>query len=194
MADAAGIVGHIIEHGADALLLDPAIRVAAGIAGDRVAELVGPERFATLKKLAEKLEAKLRGKRIEPPPLSVSIPILEAARDESREELQDLWASLLASAFDPSRRGAYRKEFIDVIRQFEPHDAKVLRLLSEHRDMTPSKREVIASRLEVSQDRIAVSFRLLEKLGLTFTIQNGNERIYPDLTAFGREFLMAVRV
>src|ERR1700722_7712557 len=38
----------------------------------------------------------------------IAIPLLEAAQGEPREEMQDLWARLLANAMDPSRRDDVR--------------------------------------------------------------------------------------
>src|SRR5690349_10723286 len=97
----ADVLGHIIEHVADATLLDPAMRVAAGIAGERIEQLVGPERLRNLRAVGERMVRRMKGKAAEKPALSVSLPLLEAARDEDREELLELWAALLAAACDP---------------------------------------------------------------------------------------------
>jgi hypothetical protein len=42
-------------------------------------------------------------KDTKPASLTLALPILRGAADESREELRDLWARLLAAAMDPSR-------------------------------------------------------------------------------------------
>ena len=176
-------------------LLDPAIRVAAGAARDEVFKFVGPERIENLKRVAAEALSKLknRGATPEAPALAVSIPLLEAARDESRAELVNLWAALLATACDPTRRGAFRNEFIPVVKSLEPHDAHILELLNDGSQMDPSRLTVIASRLRLSEDRVAVSFGALEKLGLTYFMPNGSPKTFPTVTAFGREFLSAVR-
>jgi hypothetical protein len=44
---------------------------------------------------------------------SLAIPLLRAAYDESRPELQQLWADLIAAAMDPKRSGRVRLSFID---------------------------------------------------------------------------------
>jgi hypothetical protein len=57
---------------------------------------------------------------------SIAVPLIEAAADESREELAELWAKLLAAAADPARKGRVRLEFATTLKQMDPLDAKVL--------------------------------------------------------------------
>ena len=57
--------------------------------------------------------------------LSVALPILRGAADESREELQDLWARLMAAALDPSRSGDVSHTFATIISQMDPVDSVV---------------------------------------------------------------------
>ena len=54
------------------------------------------------------------------------VPLIGAAQDDDREEIQELWARLLASALDPSRRMRVRKSFVDTLKGFDPIDALVL--------------------------------------------------------------------
>lgn len=61
---------------------------------------------------------------------SVALPMLEAAQDEAREELQEIWARLLANAMDPQRCALVRRPVIGVVRQLEPEDAVALELIS----------------------------------------------------------------
>ena len=68
----------------------------------------------TIKKAHDRLEKD--GIKPEAASLSVSLPILRAAADESREELQDLWADLLAASADPARSRSFRNEFIEIIK------------------------------------------------------------------------------
>lgn len=60
------------------------------------------------------------------PPEDIAIPALEAAQGETRDEMQELWASLLANAMDPQRAANVRPEFIQTVRQLQPLDAKIL--------------------------------------------------------------------
>jgi Abortive infection alpha len=59
-------------------------------------------------------------------PEQISIPLLEAAQAESRDELRNLWACLLANSIDPSRSENVRPEFINLSQKLEPLDARVL--------------------------------------------------------------------
>jgi len=53
-----------------------------------------------------------------------------AAQDESREELIELWARILANAMDPNMNNV-RHSFIDAVRKMDPMDAIVLRYIYE---------------------------------------------------------------
>lgn len=64
---------------------------------------------------------------VEPSP-SVVLPLVEAAQMESREELQDLWAALLANAMRPEGASRARRAYFETLRQMEPPDAVVLKL------------------------------------------------------------------
>lgn len=56
---------------------------------------------------------------------SIEVPLLEAAIDESREELVSLWAKLWAAAMDPQRKAVVRRSLIDVVKKMEPIDAAI---------------------------------------------------------------------
>jgi hypothetical protein len=71
------------------------------LAGNRV-QVARAERLAILWANAKK---RLQDRGIsepEPPSLKLALPIFEAAADENNQVLQDMWASLLAAAMDPS--------------------------------------------------------------------------------------------
>ena len=68
------------------------------------------------------------GEKFTPVPPKLALPIFHYASLEENDELQDLWAHLLASALDPQAeeiRGAY----VDIIRQLEPVDVHILRAI-----------------------------------------------------------------
>jgi hypothetical protein len=76
-------------------------------------------RAENLARILEKARERLRARRVEPAEpasLSIVLPILVAAADESRDELQEIWARLLAAAADPSRAKSFRIAFIDAVR------------------------------------------------------------------------------
>ena len=70
-------------------------------------------------------------KALRPLPYKLALPILEHASLEENDELQDLWANLLASAVDPSFDGHIRSAYIDIIKQMEVIDVHMLRAIYE---------------------------------------------------------------
>lgn len=62
--------------------------------------------------------------RIIPP--KIALPVIEHASLEETDELQDLWASFIASSVDPNYSGTLRTAFIDIIKQLEVHDVHIL--------------------------------------------------------------------
>jgi hypothetical protein len=142
-----------------------------------------------MRRAKERLEA--RGvKNPQAANLTIALPILHAAADESREELQALWAKLLANAMDPSRVSRVRGAFIEVAKRLEPLDAAVLSNVQErgggHAD--GNVRNTFAALLKVSRDEVDVSVENLVSLRLLKLTHP------PDavIDAFGREFLRAV--
>jgi hypothetical protein len=94
-------------------------------------------------------------KCIEPSP-TLAIPILEAAVDETRAELKDLWERLLANAFDPSRTNAVRGSFIEILKKFDPMDARVFEAIAaQSGELSPNARDFVVGRLgNVSLDEV----------------------------------------
>jgi hypothetical protein len=80
--------------------------------------------------LLTKIFERRRVKQTQPVSPSLAIPLLRAAYEEGRPDLQALWASLIASAMDPNRSGRVRLSFIDTLKRFDPLDAVVLKKTS----------------------------------------------------------------
>jgi hypothetical protein len=59
-------------------------------------------------------------------PPKLALPIIEQATIEEDDELQDLWANLLASAHDPALNGIVRTAFVDILKQMEAVDVHIL--------------------------------------------------------------------
>jgi hypothetical protein len=100
---------------------------------------------------------------------SVEIPLLEAAIDEGRDELLDVWAKLWAAAMDPSRKGSVRRSLIDVVKKMEPVDAVVFDICArEVRGGVMGQLNLTIQdfRVDFSQDEILVSLAALDDLGL----------------------------
>jgi hypothetical protein len=63
--------------------------------------------------------------RISDPSPSVLLPLMQAAMDESREELQALWAALLARSIIDEGRDV-RRIYLSLLNQMDPSDVKVM--------------------------------------------------------------------
>jgi hypothetical protein len=98
-----------------------------------------------------------RGVTPEPVSPSLAIPLLRAAYDESRPELQELWAQLIAAAMDPQRRNRVRRSFIDTVQRLDPLDVLVLKMLDTTGKPTPNVRDYLAAKLSVSSREIELS-------------------------------------
>jgi hypothetical protein len=140
----------------------------------------------TMNKTKERLEA-WGVKDQKPASLTVALPILRNAADESREELQDLWARLLAATIDPSRAGSVRQRFAEAIEKMDPPDALVL---VNHAGLQSSTWQSKISEIGISPDQFEVSVVNLTNLNILET--KIVERYSLVLSPFGREFLRVV--
>ena len=142
-------------------------------------------------KLDDKISTILRSRNVkivEPVSPSLAIPLLRAAYDESREEIQEIWAKLLAAAMDPQRADRVRGEFVDAVKRLHPRDAIILdALYGTPGQLSPNPRDYFASHLAVSSDAIEVSFKNLEEIGCLSTAADRHT------TPFGRELMRACR-
>ena len=156
------------------------------LVGDRVKA----KRIERLAMLWQRTRERLREREIaepEPPSLKYAIPLLQAAADEENEEMQDLWSRLLAAAMDPKRPNAMRQSFIQTVKQMDPMDALVFKVIRDNGNgpWIPSGRDVIAGKLGCSIDEVVVSFQHLAELNcISFTDSSG-PRIQPYMKSFG---------
>jgi len=148
------VLGRPIEDATGLLIADP-LRAARILSQDWYARRV----------TAKLLERDLKDEQLMAVPANIAIPLLEAAQDETRDELREIWARLLANAMDPNRSASVRLEFIDTLRQLNPLDALVLNELGATASMNPTSREFLVTRLGVTRDEIIVSSTHLVKLG-----------------------------
>lgn len=120
---------------------------------------------------------------------SVAIPLIRAAYDESRPELQELWAGLIAAAMDPARSGRVRLSFIETLKQFDPLDALVLR--ARHTPQaTPAIgpfADVLASTLGATRDEVLLSVDNL--ISLRCIERDGGNGLH--VSRYGRALLAA---
>jgi hypothetical protein len=133
-------------------------------------------RAENLEEIARKARERLNARGVvdaEPVSLTLALPMLRAASDESRKPLQDLWARLLANARDPSRAGKVRQEFIETVRRLDPLDALVLqRMFAGQIDINQTMRlDDFAQHVGTSRDELVVSLRNLHRLDLVNTTE-----------------------
>jgi hypothetical protein len=96
---------------------------------------------------------------------SVAIPLLRAAYDEGRPELQELWAALIAAAMDPKRSGRVRLSFIDILKRFDPLDALVLKTRYQHSgNLQPNALIFISQILDQPRQEAEASIENLKEL------------------------------
>lgn len=130
----------------------------------------------------------------EPASLTLALPILRGAADESREELQNLWARLMAATLDPSRAGKVRQGFAEVISKMDPTDALVMNFLKSDNikgfamNATDKNKVQVSRELNVLTDELETSIWHLANLGLVILDADGSARSTP----FGREFLRVI--
>ncbi len=120
----------------------------------------------------------------EPASLTVAIPILHSAADESREEIQDLWARLLAAAMTPSRSRCLRQGFTEVIKKMDPLDALIL--LEQGSEKSTELAQTL-KQLNVTSDQFIISLENLKELKICMS--GGTDPTKYRLSPFGREFL-----
>ncbi len=120
------------------------------------------------------------------------LAILETAEEEDRDELQELWAQLLAAAMDPQRAKLVRRSFIETLKQFDPLDARALAALGDYNpNLNQNPAYEIAKKLGVSGDQVVVSLLNLKRLNLVGDVQmHGSvEQGFASVLATGREIL-----
>jgi hypothetical protein len=155
-------------------------------------------RAENLHRMIGKAKQRLEDRHVEHPdaPPSLAIPIMIAAADESRDELQDIWASLLAAAADPGRSRSFRLKFIEVVKNMDPLDARVLAQGSTQPGVSfdRNKPDIIASPLKCRTDEVLISVENLEHLGLARRLgaDNGLNGNYANITPLARELLRAI--
>jgi hypothetical protein len=189
------LVKALVEHGAEFTLIDPTLR-AAGSTGVALArDLVGEERIAAIKDVMDRAREKLknRGAKIQPPPLAIMLPLLEAAQDDSKE-LRDIWASLLAAAADPARSHLMRKDFVDIAKRLEPIDALLLKTMADRNIWGPEWRAKMSDAMRLTQDDVEVCAVHLEEVGV---LKKGPGAQFIEqsaiVSATGKQFLACIR-
>lgn len=151
------------------------------------------KRAENLYRMFEKAKKRLEDNHVQEPDASPSlaIPIMLAAADESRDELQDIWAALLAAAADPARNRGFRLKFIEIAKKLDPIDAAVLnQLRAMGGRVEAGNRSSLAASIHVTVDEVHVSIANLVELGL---MEDANMMV-AGTSPLGREFLRAIAI
>jgi hypothetical protein len=107
---------------------------------------------------------------------SAVVPILAAAQDRTDDNLLEFWSRLLATSVAKSTTHLIRNLYIDILKQLDPLDARVLLELFKshpkdtkwsgaHTALGEVGAEKLAKKFGLSYDQIIVSFEHLSALG-----------------------------
>jgi hypothetical protein len=187
-AKAANNTVDLVREGGRAI--GPAI---GNIYGLLIGDTVAAARNRRLDKTARKTKKILHDRDVREQqelPEDIAIPLLEAAQGEPREELQDLWARLLANAMDPSRSRNVRPEFIRLVQKLEPIDARMLEFLyTKEKELELTKRQVYSHVASRPSAAIVSVDHLIELRCIRLT--QGTAEVL-DLTEIGTELMIAL--
>ncbi len=174
------------------------VQAAAPAIGEMYGFLIGDTiqhaRAKRLERMAEKANKRLADRGVSEKaetPERLGIPLLEAAQTESREEMIDLWARLLANAMDPNRIGDVRSEYIEIIKKFEPLDVRIMDYIASKNPATDqTSKHQIFELIGCRQSAAIVSVNNLEAVGCVRLV-GGNQ--FLALSELGREIVIAVQ-
>lgn len=195
--EAAKLGGKLVDAGTKAGgYLDRVIgRLPDNIIGLMLSDWVLHKRIRRWAELQAETEEILRRYGVEEPFADVSpaiaLPLIEAAVDENREGVKQMWARLLAAALDPQRTRSVRQSFISAIKAMDPLDAQILDWIFQSGAAEKQDEHQLAQRLQVTSDEVGVSLENLHKIGCIANAPPHPSAI--SLTAFGRELMRVCR-
>jgi len=163
------------------------------LGGDWLTETRIRNRSRLKQRTKEILEDRGISDTAEPSP-SIILPLLSAAQDEGRSELLDLWAKLLAAAFDPSRQNRVRRAYMDVLAKFDPFDAILLERFRVSVPTGDAQNKALAEQFRVRENEIAVSAAHLHELGCLQPMGLNSIQLPTSyrISPFGSELLVAL--
>lgn len=136
--------------------LDRLVGNALAEGGETLADQVRYWRKMRLLKFEEKFNAACAARGFSPDtmkPLSLgkTVQLLEAASIEEEDEVQELWADLLANAVDPAGGVTMKKMYVTLLKDMGPAEAVLVDLLGKfraHRQLPPAPMNAIHRQLE----------------------------------------------
>jgi len=170
-----------------------------GLAGGDWVQEARKRNRATMQAKTARLLDSIDRERLGAPSVNVVVPLLDAAANESREELQNLWAALLANAMLGGGQKV-RRDYFEALRKMETADAILLEIYGR----TPKGERLGRGLQEVVDDLWGAIVPVALKAGLSVAecqisaqalIQSGCVEVnYWGLTPFGRGLLDACQV
>lgn len=133
-------------------------------------------RYNNLLKIQDKVfklhkKRKLEGKTIVIP-LRYAIPLIQNASQEDNDDIQSLWAGLVANSTDPNKRLNIQKIYIEILSSLEPIDVQIMLYFSKQGWHLFSEVpgggitvEKLSSDLNASENDIIISLQNLNRLG-----------------------------
>lgn len=107
-------------------VLGEPIETAVGILGDKLKFMRWERQVRLVDRVYEINKKRGVEGREKPVPPKLALPIIENASLEENDTLQDLWAKLISSAQGEFSSSSVRSAFIDIIKQLEVVDVKIL--------------------------------------------------------------------
>ena len=176
-----------------------------GNAFTEMSQLIGQEvawwRFKNAVNIALKADALVRSKGLRPEQLSVElrniVPLIEGASYEDEPTLQDMWASLIATAALEEFNRSPQPKFSEILKQLSPLDAQVLLHLHEYylkaENMFYGGKQGIEAELSIPKNTVDPFLINLERLNLIIIqVEHDNLRYkiqYVTMTIFFIEFM-----
>jgi hypothetical protein len=133
-------------------------------------------RYTNLLKIQDKILAlhakrKIEGKTIPIPP-RYAIPLIQRASDEDDNDIQSLWAGLIANSTDPNKKLDVKKIYIEILSSLEPLDVQIMRYFSKQGWHLSSdvpgggiNVERLSADLDLNENDILISLQNLNRLG-----------------------------
>jgi hypothetical protein len=165
-----------------AVLHEPA-EALGSLFGDKIRE----RRHANLIKIAARAQERLKAAGATPKqvPLSIIHPALEAASLEEDPDLQEMWATLLASAADPTNeRAEATRSYLSVLRELTPNEVKFLNAwydtferytpdgIAFSRAYITDRRFILAELLPIYTDSVQVTYQGVGDSHVEITVEN----------------------
>ncbi|MBM4064944.1 MAG: DUF4393 domain-containing protein [Planctomycetes bacterium] len=133
-------------------------------------------RYKNLLKIQDKVfklhkKRNIEGKTILIPP-RYAIPLIQNASQEDNDDIQSLWAGLVANSTDPDKKLNVKKIYIEILSSLEPIDVQIMLYFSKQgwllfREVPGGgiTIEKLSSELNLSEDDIVISLQNLHRLG-----------------------------